>query len=110
MPQMSLPLNPSILQGLRPPGGGMGARPPMPQQGMQGANPFMGSQNPGAFAQPAPFNPLLALTLLGQRGGMMPPPGAGQGASGLLQRGPMGSFGLTPEKERPRSGGANPYR
>lgn len=131
MPQLSLPLHPQMLAGLSdggsrqpggappfppqmlPPGVARGTSPPGQLAGLRpggqmqpaGGNPFMGSQNPGAFGTPAPFNPLLAQTLLGQRGGM---PGMGSGAP-MLPRGPMGAFGLTPERQRPRSAG-NPYR
>jgi hypothetical protein len=101
-----------------PPGVARGAMPPGQLAGFQpgaqmqpaGGNPFMGNQNLGQFGTPAPFNPLLAQILMGQRGGGMPS-GGGMGAPGAMPRGPMGSFGLTPERQRPKSAGAgNPYR
>ena len=76
--------------------------PPAPGGG--GANPFQGNQNPGAFTTPAPFNPLLAQTLLGQRGSPIL-----HGYPPIMPRGPMGGFGLAPDSQRPRGQRANPY-
>jgi hypothetical protein len=69
--------------------------------GMGAPNPYQGNQNPGAFVTPAPFNPLLALTLLSQSGAL---PGGGGAIGG---RGPIGGFGAADPKVNPRS--RNPY-
>ena len=65
------------------------------------ANPFPGQQNPGAFAQPAPFNPLQALMQLSGQLGIARSPM-------LMPRGPFGAFDLAPEEQRP--GRRNPFR
>lgn len=95
---LSAPLgSPDVLGALRP--GGAPANP--------NPNPYQGTNNPGMYAQPAPFNPLLAQTLLARLGGGM----GGQSMGGpVFGRGPLGSFGATPESERPRAQRPNPYR
>jgi hypothetical protein len=118
MPSMSMPLNPTTLGAMRPsptpaptqsapsgpPGLLAGLNPGM--RGGQGSpNPFQGNQNPGEFVTPAPFNPILALTLLSQAG-MLPSAGSAAG------RGPVGGFGvgggnpgLNPRQKNPYTGG-----
>jgi hypothetical protein len=123
MPSMSMPLNPATLGAMRPapptastpspsatPSGpgippglmqGLASRP----GGMPSPNPYQGNQNPGDFVTPAPFNPILALTLLSQAG-MLPSAGSAAG------RGPVGGFGvgggnpgLNPRQKNPYTGG-----
>jgi hypothetical protein len=94
-----------------------GAPTPRPVQGPPNAMPaFPGAAQPGPFAQPAPFNPLLAQALLGPRGFPSPmsgPPGGGMqmGMGGgigpsMLQRIPPGGFGTSPQAQPARR---NPY-
>ena len=117
MPSLSIGLHPSVLQGFRPPSpqgpapGPSPFRPPMPgpMPPMAGPGPmFPGAPQPGAFGQPAPFNPFLAQALLAMRGGFAPqatPPGPGLNA-------PMGRSitalpSQTPTAFQPRR--RNPY-
>lgn len=122
--QGSLGLAPQTLIGARE---ATPAQPQKPVPGQQPANPyanvppqssqpqFQGQQNPGPYAQPAAFNPLLALTLLSQAGQMgggarsratMPMPSQGQQ---MQTPGPVGGFGVGMSapglQPRPR----NPY-
>ena len=74
------------------------------------ANPYAytGNQNPGAFVTPAPFNPMLAMTLLSQNGAL-----SGTSGGTTSGRGPVGGFGvgtspnplLNPRSKNPYVGG-----